>query len=79
MWTGAVPEPETLYYHVAYLAGLLLDEEGKPWRTERMRRWLQRKGATKKVNGRWVVTPDGLRSAFPEMWWKLQSEMDDGL
>ncbi len=73
-----MPNPEVLYYSVAYLASLLLDEEtGEPWRTERMRRWLLRKGATKKINGRWKVTPDGLRSAFPEIWWKIQGDMDD--
>ncbi len=73
-----MPEPETLYYSVAYLASLLKDEEtGKPYRTERMRRWLLRKGACVKVGNRWKVTPDGLRSAFPEVWWKIQGDMDE--
>ena len=69
--------PEIIYYEMADIAALMLDAQtGEPWRTERVRRWLQRKGACRKINGRWITTGSMLREAFPEIWHSLQTELE---
>lgn len=71
-------EPEEIYIFVADVAKHLKDEKtGRPWRTQRMRRWMCRAGACKKVNGRWVTTPSLLREYFEDVWIKIQSELPD--
>lgn len=73
---GEAPEP--IYYSVRFIADLMLDEKtGETWSTKRTRRWLQRSGALKKLQGqgRWVTTGSMLREAFPDVWYRIQSEL----
>lgn len=44
---------------------------GPGWSTERVRRWLKRRGAAIKIDGRWYTTRAKLRAAFPEVYEEL--------
>ncbi len=57
------------YLETDEVADLLNRVGGKNvWDSQKVRRWLQRSGAVRKVGGRWRTTRDQLRDAFPEMW-----------
>lgn len=47
----------------------------KRWSTERARRWLRRAGAAKKINGRWITTPQLLRELLPPVWDAVATRM----
>lgn len=61
-------DPEVIYWTMPELAALMLDRKtGKPWTTQRMRRWLQREGACFKQGGHWVATEATLVTNFSEL------------
>lgn len=73
-----MPEPRVIYYRMDTVAALVIDDRtGKPFRVERMRRWLMREEACRKIGGRWYTTPMMLREAFPEVWHEIQSELPE--
>lgn len=47
----------------------------KGWSTERTRRWLKRAGAARKVNGRWITTPEMLREQMAPIWNQIASKL----
>lgn len=47
------------------------------WSTQRATDWLKRENAVIKRAGRWVTTPERLRSSFPEVWDRLLEEKAD--
>jgi hypothetical protein len=50
-----------VYISTAEIAGLL------GWRIERVRRWLEREGALRKIGRHYYTTKSRLRAAFPEI------------
>lgn len=61
-------EPEIVYYEMAYVASLILDEKtGKCWTTRRARRFLLREGGCYKKAGRYVATDETLIANFPDV------------
>lgn len=47
------------------------------WKKPKTMRWLRAANVLSMRGGRWVVTTDKLREAFPEVWEELLNESED--
>ncbi len=47
------------------------------WSKKRTKRWLEREKALVMRGGNWVTTRDLLRTAFPEVYYEMATEVDD--